>query len=212
MSLQALGDVAVGANRTKNVMLDAAGLELIKQIAEQLKIPEVDSPDTKPGDVYQEVLDSIESRLKRRLEESNSPVYQSLAARIEKLRQKAITSVEESLAFLEQALQIAQDVVAADRAAEEGRLEELEPLVDPKRGALTQIVEENTPPGLHKIVPDIVVRIDSIVQEVAYTGWTESDAGDKKARKELRAALKNFGLPVTGQLFNKTYEYVRENY
>ena len=39
-----------------------------------------------------------------------------------------------------------------------------------------------------------------------------SDAGDKKVRKELRAALKNFGLPVTGELFNKTYEYVRENY
>lgn len=207
-----MSNVTVRANRTKNVTLDAAGLELIKKIAEQLKIPEVESPDTKPGDIYQEVLDTIESRLKRRLEESDSPIYQSLAARIEKLRQKAITSVEESLAFLEQALQIAQDVVAADRAAEEGRLEELEPLVDPKRGALTQIVEENTPPGLHKIVPDIVFRIDSIVLEVAYTGWTESDAGDKKVRKELRAALKNFGLPVTGELFNKTYEYVRENY
>jgi type I restriction enzyme, R subunit len=207
-----MSNVTVRANRTKNVMLDVACLELIKKIAEQLKIQEIESPDTKPGDVYQEVLDSIESRLKRRLEEFDSPVYQSLAARIEKLRQKAITSVEESLAFLEQALQIAQNVVAADRAAEEGRLEELEPLVDPKRGALTQIVEENTPPGLHKIVPDIVFRIDSIVQEVAYTGWTESDAGDKKVRKELRATLKNFGLPVTGQLFNETYEYVRENY
>jgi type I restriction enzyme, R subunit len=202
-------NVTVRANRTKNVMLDAAGLELIKKIAEQLKIPEAETPDAKPGDVYQEVLDSIESRLKRRLQESDSPVYQSLAARIEKLRQKAITSVEESLAFLEQALQIAQDVVAADRAAEEGHLKELEPLLDPKRGALTQIVEENTPPGLHKIVPDIVFRIDSIVLEVAYTGWTDSDAGDRKVRKELRAALKNFGLPVTGDLFNKTYEYVR---
>lgn len=74
------------------------------------------------------------------------------------------------------------------------------------------IVEENTPPGLHKIVPDMVFRIDSIVVEVAYTGWRESDAGDKKVRKELRAALKNFGLPVTGELFNNTYEYVRENY
>lgn len=95
----------------------------------------------------------------------------------------------------------AQD--AADRAAEEGRLKELEPLVDPKHGASTQLVEENTPPGLHKIVPDIVSRIDSIFLEVAYTGWTESDAGDKKARKELRAALKNLGLPVTGELFNK---------
>jgi type I restriction enzyme R subunit len=207
-----MSNVTVRANRTKNVMLDAAGLELIKKIAEQLRIPHIEPPDTQPGDVYQEVLDSIESRLKRRLKETESPVYQSLAERIEKLRLKAITSVDESLAFLEQALQIAQDVVAADRAAEEGRLADLEPLIDPKRGALTQIVEENTPPGLHKIVPDIVFRIDSIVVEVAYTGWTESDAGDKKVRRELRAALRNFGLPVTGALFDKTYEYARENY
>jgi type I restriction enzyme R subunit len=139
-------------------------------------------------------------------------VYRSLAERIEKLRERAITNVEDSLAFLEQALKIAQDVVAADRAAEEGNLDQIEPLLDPHRGALTQIVEENTPPGLHKIVPDIVYRIDSIVLQVAYTGWTESDAGDKKVRRELRSALKDFGLPVTGDLFNQTYQYVRENY
>lgn len=207
-----MSNVTVRANPSKNVTLDAAGLELVKKIAEELRIPDADSPETKPGDVYQEVLESIENRLRHRMAESDSPVYRSLAERIEKLREKAITSVEESLAFLEQALQIAQDVVAADRAAEEGRLEELEPLADPKRGALTQIVEENTPPGLHKIVPDIVFRIDTIVLEVAYTGWTESDTGDKKVRKELRAVLKDFGLPVTGELFNRTYEYVRENY
>lgn len=46
---------------------------------------------------------------------------------------------------------------------------------DPKRGALTQIVAENTPPGLHKIVPDIA-------------------------------------SPIKGELFDRTYEYVRENY
>jgi type I restriction enzyme R subunit len=139
-------------------------------------------------------------------------VYKSLAERIEKLRNKAIENVEDSLAFLEQALRIAQDVVAADRAAETGDEETLERLTDPKRGALTQIVEENTPRGLHKIVPDIVDRIDSIVAEVAYTGWTESDAGDKRVRRELRTALKEYGLPIKGDLFDKTYEYVRENY
>jgi type I restriction enzyme R subunit len=116
------------------------------------------------------------------------------------------------LAFLEEALKIATDVVAADRSAEAGTLAELEPLLDPKTGALTQIVEENTPPGLHKIIPDIVFRVDSIVVEVAYTGWTDSDAGDKRVRRELRTALKEFGLPVLGQLFEQTYAYVRENY
>jgi type I restriction enzyme R subunit len=205
-------NVSVRANPTKNVTLDAAGLELVKQIAEQLTIPAIDDPEKIPGDVFQEVLDNIEARLKRRLEQTDSKVYKSLAERIEKLRERAISSVQESLEFLEQALKIAQDVVAADRAAEEGNLEEAERLLDPNKGALTQIVEQNTPPGLHKIVPDIVWAIDSIVVQVAYTGWTESDAGDKKVRKELRATLKHYGLPVTGDLFDNTYEYVREHY
>lgn len=205
-------NVTVRKSVARNVTLDAAGLELVKKIAEQLMLPESESPEMRPGDVYQEVLDSIEARLKRRLAASDHPVYRSLAERIEKLRERAITNVEDSLAFLEHALKIAQDVVAADRAAEEGNLDEIESLLDPHRGALTQIVEENTPPGLHKIVPDIVFRIDSIVLEVAYTGWTDSDAGDKKVRRELRSALKDFGLPVTGDLFDQTYQYVRENY
>lgn len=117
-----------------------------------------------------------------------------------------------SLAFLEEALKIAQDVVAADRATEAGDEAALERLSGPKRGALTQIVEQNTPPGLHNIIPAIVDRIDAIAVEVAYTGWTQSDAGDKRVRRELRTALKEYGLPIKGDLFDRTYEYVRENY
>jgi len=205
-------NVTVKAKPNRNVTLDAAGLALVRRIAEQLQLPEPDPEAKQPGEVFKEVLDSIEARLKRRLAATNSPIYKSLAERIEKLRNQAITNVQDSLAFLEQALQIARDVVAADRAAEDGALAEMARLFDPRRGALTQIVEENTPPGLHKIVPDIVDRIDGIVSQVAYTGWKESDSGDKKVRKELRAALKTFGLPVTGALFEKTYAYVQESY
>jgi type I restriction enzyme R subunit len=61
-------------------------------------------------------------------------------------------------------------------------------------------------------VPDIGWQIDSIVVEVAYTGWSKSDAGDKRVRRELRGVLKNFGLPIKGDLFDATYQYVRENY
>lgn len=204
--------VRVRSMPSKTVTLDAAGLELVKRIAEQLRLPDKEPSETKPGDVYQEVLDSIEARLRRRLAETERPVYQSLAERIERLRNRAIENVEDSLSFLEEALKIAQDVVAADRAAEAGDESALERFSDPKRGALTQIVEENTPRGLHRIVPDIVDRIDAIVVEVAYTGWTQSDAGDKRVRRELRTALKEYGLPINDKLFSRTYEYVRENY
>ncbi|MDP9904806.1 type I restriction endonuclease subunit R [Arthrobacter bambusae] len=207
-----MNDVAVKSMASRTVTLDAAGLALVKRIAEQLRLSTTGQTGEEQGDVYQQVLDSIEARLRRRVAESESPVYKSLAQRIEKLRAKAIENVEDSLAFLQAALKIAQDVVAADRAADEGDEETLERLADPQRGVLTQIVEENTPPGLHTIVPDIVDRIDAIVEEVAYTGWTSSDSGDKAVRRELRSALKNYGLPVKGDLFDRTYEYVRENY
>lgn len=207
-----MNEVVVKTMASRTVTLDAAGLALVKRIAEQLRLPASDPPGNPQDDVYQQVLDSIEARLKRRLAESDSPVYTSLAERIEKLRAKAIENVEDSLAFLEEALRIAQDVVAADRAAEAGDEETLERLADPKRGVLTQIVEENTPAGLHQIVPEIVDRVDAIVHEVAYTGWTTSDSGDKSVRRELRAVLKNYGLPIKGDLFDRIYQYVRENY
>lgn len=207
-----MNEVVVKSMASKTVTLDAAGLALVKRIAEQLRLPS-NSPDGPEHlDIYQQVLDSIGARLHRRLAEGDSPVYKSLADRIEKLRTRAIENVEDSLAFLEEALRIAQDVVAADRAAEEGDEDALERLVDPRRGVLTQIVEENTPPGLHQIVPDIVDRIDAIVLEVAYTGWTTSDAGDRAVRRELRAVLKNYGLPLKGVSFDGIYQYVRENY
>lgn len=207
-----MNEVAVKTMHSKTVTLDAAGLALLKRIAEQLRLPEHEPPESKTDDVYQAVIDSIEARLHRRLVDTESPAYKSLAERIEKLRTKSIENVEDSLAFLEEALKIAQDVVAADRAAEQGDEETLEKLADPKRGALTQIIEQNTPPGLHKIVPEIVDRIDSIVAGVAYAGWSESDAGDKRVRRELRTVLKDCGLPIKGDLFDRTYEYVRENY
>lgn len=207
-----MNEVIVKSIASRTVTLDAAGLALVKRIAEQMRLPTTETVGDERTDVYQQVLESIEARLHRRLAESDSLVYRSLAERIEKLRARAIENVEDSLAFLKAALEIAQDVVAADRAAEAGDDAALERLADPRRGVLTQIVEENTAPGLHEIVPEIVDRIDAIVAEVAYTGWTGSDAGDKRVRRELRTALKQFGLPIKGDLFDKTYEYIRENY
>ena len=55
-------------------------------------------------------------------------------------------------------------------------------------------------------------RIDAIVAEVAFTGWRESIPGDRAVKKELGGVLKQFALPVTGELFDRACPYVRENY
>ena len=70
----------------------------------------------------------------------------------------------------------------------------------------------NYPKGLSVIVQDLVTEIDSIVKQVAYVGWNESVPGDKAVRKELRSTLKTFGLPPAGAVFDRAYEYVKENY
>ena len=54
--------------------------------------------------------------------------------------------------------------------------------------------------------------IDTIVKQVRYTGWNETQEGDRTVRKELRQVLKKFRLPLTGPLFDNAYGYVRENY
>ena len=203
-------DLTVTPSLSRSVKLDAAGIELVKRIAEDLKLP-VDHPAADTI-TLQDVADTIDARIKRRLEDTHSAVYQSLAERLEKLRQKTITSAEDSLEFLRQALQIARDVVAADKLAEAGALADSEGLFDPKLRALSQIIDENKPENLHVVVSDVAARIDAIVGETAYTGWTASSPGDRAVKRELRGVLKQFGLPVTGELFDRAYLYVRENY
>jgi len=160
-----------------------------------------------------EVLDTIDKRIKRRLERSGHAVYKSLAEQIERLRKQAMKKAEDSIEFLKQALEVARIAVQAEKLEADGLLdEEAERLLDPHIGALTQIVNEYKPEGTPVIVEDVVRDIDTIVKQVRFTGWNETQDGDRTVRKELRAVLKKYALPVTGPLFNNAYAYVAENY
>jgi type I restriction enzyme R subunit len=194
----------------RSVKLDAAGIELVRRIAEELKVP---VEPTAGGTInLQDVTDTIEKRIKRRLEDTNSPVYQSLAERLDRLRKQIIVSPEDSLDYLRQALGIARDVVAAEKLADAGTLQDNEHLFDLNLRALSQIVAENKPDNLHVVVMDVAAYIDEIVNDAAYSNWRVSSPGDRAVKRKLRGVLKQFGLPVTGALFDRAYAYVRENY
>ena len=62
------------------------------------------------------------------------------------------------------------------------------------------------------MLPSLVRDIDVIARQVTYSGWNESQPGDKEARKQIRLVLQKFALPVTGPLFDNSYAYIRENY
>ncbi len=203
-------DFQVVPSAGRSVKLDAAGIELVRRIAEELKVP---VEPTAGGTInLQDVTDTIEKRIKRRLEDTNSPVYQSLAERLDRLRKKIIVSPEDSLDYLRQALGIARDVVAAEKLADAGTLQDNEHLFDLNLRALSQIVTENKPENLHVVVMDVAAYIDEIVNDAAYSNWRVSSPGDRAVKRKLRGVLKQFGLPVTGALFDRAYAYVRENY
>ena len=119
---------------------------------------------------------------------------------------------EDSIEFLKKALEVARTAVRAERLEAEGHLDEIAPLLDPNIGALTQIVEQYKPADTRVIVDDVVRDIDTIVRQAAFTGWNESQPGDREVRKELHGVLKKYALPITGRLFDNAYAYIRENY
>lgn len=208
-----ISDVHVTGTGLEEVVVDPDAIEAMRALVEQgeLDLPIdrdlVDEPVT-----LDEVLDTIEARIRRRLAANPHPVYVSLAEQIEKLRQQAIRKTEDSIEFLKKALEVARTAVRAERLEAEGQLDAMAPLLDPHLGALTQIVEEYKPEGTPVIVDDVVRDIDTIVKQAAFTGWNESQPGDREVRKELRGVLKKYALPVTGPLFDHAYAYIRENY
>jgi hypothetical protein len=107
-----------------------------------------------------------------------------------------------------------QDVTAAVKADEEGRLDDLKPGIgpDPHIGALTQIFRGYAPEVTPAIVESVVVDVDEIVRQVRFVGWQTSTPGDRAVRREIRLALSKQVLQAEGALHDRAYECVRENY
>lgn len=201
-------NVTVSGTGLDEVIVDAETIEAIRQLA----LPDVTVIDDGPITVA-EALDTIETRLRRRLESSGRhPVYVALSARLERLRQAQLDKASASIEFLHEILELAQQVTAAERAEDDGGAAALSLLPEPNIGALTQIFREYAPEGAPVIVENVVVDIDTIVRQVSFAGWNETQAGDRSVRKEVRLVLKKYGLPTTGELFDRAYAYIRENY
>ena len=208
-----MNDVKVTGTGLEEVVVDPDAIEAMRQLVEQgeldldIKRDLLEEPVT-----VDEVMTVIDRRIKRLLAEHPHPVYQSLAEQLDRLRRQAIVRAEDSIEFLKKALEVARKAVMAERLDAEGQLDESAHLLDPNIGALTQIVEQYKPDNTPVIVTDVVRDIDTIARQVTYSGWNESQPGDKEARKQIRLVLQKYALPVTGPLFDNTYAYIRENY
>jgi type I restriction enzyme, R subunit len=202
-------EVRVTGSGLDEVIVDAETIEALRQLA--LPDPGAEPPAT-PMTVA-EALDTIEARIRRRLQSSgNHAVYVALSERLERLRHRQLSQASASVEFLREILELAQQVTAVERADDSGDLDSVSVLPDPNVGALTQIFREYAPPDVPVIIENVVTDIDTIVRQVRFTGWTQTQNGDRTVRREIRLVLKKYSLPSTGDLFEHAYAYIRENY
>ena len=203
-----ISDVGIGDAASEAIAIDADTFEVLRQL--ELFGPDGFRAGTTP--TVDEVLDTVEARLRRKLSgPATHPVWRALSVRLEELRQARVTGAKGSVEFLKSLLELARQVVGAERAEADGRLDSFE-VLDPDRGALTQILEEYAPPGVPVIVANVVEQVDAIVKPIRGTRWQESQPGDREVRRQLRLVLKNSGLPPSGELYDRAYGYIREHY
>nr|MDQ2729409.1 type I restriction endonuclease subunit R [Actinomycetota bacterium] len=204
---ESISDVTIDRRGLETVAVDAEVFEALRQM--NLFPPEI--LDTGEPPTVEEILDSLEARLANKLQGKQHAVWIALSERLESLRRSKIDSAAASVEFLKRLLELAKDLVEADQAEGEGRLDEIK-VIDPDRGALTQILQEYAPPGTPVVIESVVEQIDAIVRPVRGTGWQTSQPGDREVRRQLRLVLKNNGLPPQGAIFDRAYAYISEHY
>ena len=203
-----LTGITIDADKLDKVAMDAEVLEALRENGLFPEPPKLGQP----APTALEVLQRLEERIMARIAGANGiKMWKSLAERLELLRLSRISSAAESVEFLRHLLELAKDLLEAERADDEGRINEIK-VIDPRKGALTQIFEEFKPQGVPVVIESVVEKVDSLVQPVRGTGWQTSHPGDRMVRQELRLILKNSGLPPAGDLFDRAYAYIRENY
>ena len=150
-----------------------------------------------------EIEIKIVARLRRH---ANNPVFIALGQRLEKLKEQLEQGLINSLEYLKQLLQIAKEVVQAEKK------------VDPQdeqqraKAALTELFHETRTAQTPAIVEQIVNEIDGIVRIVRFPGWQQTIAGERKVQKALRKTLLKYQLHREQELFDRAYAYIKEYY
>jgi len=200
-----ISDVGVTPADTEAIAIDAETFEVLRQLDLFGDEPRKEPPTA------DEVLDTIEKRLLRKLRgPATHPVWRALSERLEELRKMRVAGATASVDFLKRLLEVARQFVEAERAEANGRLDFV--ILDPDKGALTQILQEYAPVGVPVIVSNVVEQIDALVRPIRGTRWQESQPGDREVRQQLRRVFKNSGLPPSGELYDRAYAYIREHY
>lgn len=159
--------------------------------------------DADPDKKGREIEIKLVARLRRHL---GNPKFVALGDRLEKVRERHEQGFLTSLEFLKQILDIAKEVVEAEKEADP------EEVRDRAKEALTELFSEAKNKNTHIIVERIVADIDEIVKRVRFPDWQHTSQGERLVQKELRKALLKYKLHTDQDLFDRAYAYIRQYY
>jgi type I restriction enzyme R subunit len=149
----------------------------------------------------------IEIKVARRLRRHiHDPRFKELSQRLEELKLKHEQGVLISIEFLKELLDLARDVVEAERSSELIAEEEL------GKAALTELFEEAKNDETPIMVERVVNDIDEIVRIVRFDGWQNTHAGEREVKLALRKTLFKYKLHQDRELFDRAYGYIKQYY
>jgi len=134
------------------------------------------------------------------------PVFKQLGERLEELRDKAEKGLINSIEFIKQLCELAKETLQAEKENETGEEQKS------AKAALTELFLELKTDKTPAIVERIVNDIDEIVRLVRFDGWQNTIPGEREVQKSLRKTLLKYQLHKDDELFNKSYEYIKEYY
>jgi len=166
------------------------------------------------ADLLAEILELQDPRKSQELElkiinrlckHKDIPRFIELGRRLEALKERHEQGLLVNLAFIKQLLEIAREVVEAEKEIEP--VEELD-----GKAALTELFNEVRNDNTSIIVERIVNDIDQIVRIVRFPGWQQTIAGDREVKQALRKTLLKYKLHQEQDLFDRAYQYIKQYY
>jgi type I restriction enzyme R subunit len=159
--------------------------------------------DVDPTKRGKEIEIKLIARLRKHL---GNVKFTALGERLEKIRDRHEQGFLSSLEFLKEILELAKDVVEAEREADPAEER------DRAKEALTELFQDAKSKNTHIIVERIVADIDEIVKKVRFPDWQHTSQGERLVQKELRRALLRYKLHTDQELFDKAYGYIKQYY
>ena len=187
----------------RHVHVDAVRDDLEKLVLDADLLEAVlGTPD--PDRKSKEIEIKVAGRLRKHLHDAR---FRALGERLEALRQKHEQGLLISIDFLKSLLDLARDVVEAERTTTVAATPE-----DRGKAALTELFEEARNDRTPIMVERVVNDIDEIVRHIRFAGWQSTHAGERQVKQALRKTLLKYRLHQDQELFDRAYGYIRQYY